>query len=226
MPQRCRLPPIDAVGVTNQRESVLVWERRSGEPVGPAITWQCRRTAPFCETLRHPGLEARIRADTGLPIDPLFSASKARWLLDHARDGTRRAMAGELCIGHSRQLGTLEPHRRRRTCVRRVERLAHAAAEPAHPVLGPGLLEVFGVPAAALPTSERRAVSSGYRWKRTSRGRHSDRRPDRRFACGALRSSALSRWRRQGHVRNRFIPDAPLSTPVESRPGCQPPSPG
>ena len=157
-----RLPPIDAVGVTNQRESVLVWERRSGEPVGPSITWQCRRTAPFCETLRHRDLEARIRADTGLPIDPLFSASKARWLLDHARDGRQRAMAGELCIGtiDSWLLWNLtggavhacDASNASRTQLMNLRTLSWDTA----------LLEVFGVPAAALPDIRASSGVVGY----------------------------------------------------------------
>jgi glycerol kinase len=88
-----------ALAVTNQRESVLLWDRRSGQPLGPCIGWQCRRTASACEELKAGGHEALIRERTGLVIDPLFSATKARWLLDHVEDGQRRAEQGELCIG-------------------------------------------------------------------------------------------------------------------------------
>lgn len=89
----------DAVAVTNQRESVLVWERASGRPLGPCITWQCRRTSTFCDELRSRGLQETIERKTGLTIDPLFSASKIRWLLDAIPDGRVRATAGELCAG-------------------------------------------------------------------------------------------------------------------------------
>jgi glycerol kinase len=89
----------DAVAVTNQRESVLVWERDSGRPLGPCIVWQCRRTSGFCEELRRRGLQQTIEHKTGLTIDPLFSASKIRWLLDAIPDGQARASAGELCAG-------------------------------------------------------------------------------------------------------------------------------
>lgn len=88
-----------ALAVTNQRESVLLWDRLSGQPLGPCIGWQCRRTASACEALKASGHEALIRERTGLVIDPLFSATKARWLLDHVEDGQRRAEQGELCIG-------------------------------------------------------------------------------------------------------------------------------
>ncbi|HEY3444371.1 MAG TPA: glycerol kinase GlpK [Paludibaculum sp.] len=90
---------VAAVGVTNQRESVIVWDRRTGEPAGPCIIWQCRRTAAFCAKLHERGLDQIIRERSGQPIDPLFSASKAAWLLAHIPDGHARASAGELCVG-------------------------------------------------------------------------------------------------------------------------------
>ncbi len=88
-----------AIAITNQRESVMLWDRRTGEPVGPVVIWQCRRTAPFCETLRARGLERMLRERTGLTIDPLFSASKLGWLLDHITDARPRAERGQLCAG-------------------------------------------------------------------------------------------------------------------------------
>lgn len=90
---------VDAVGVTNQRESVLLWERATGQPVGPIIVWQCRRTAAFCQNLRNRGMQTLLEERTGLTIDPLFSASKLRWLLHNTPDADRRAAAGELCAG-------------------------------------------------------------------------------------------------------------------------------
>ncbi len=90
---------VDAVGVTNQRESVLLWDRASGRPIGPAIVWQCRRTADFCRELRDRGMQTLLEERTGLTIDPLFSASKLRWLLQTTPDADRRAAAGELCGG-------------------------------------------------------------------------------------------------------------------------------
>jgi glycerol kinase len=89
---------VAAVAIANQRESVVAWDSRTS-PVGPCITWQCRRTASFCEELRQRGLESSIRERSGLPVDPLFSASKARWLLANIPNGMGRAAAGELCIG-------------------------------------------------------------------------------------------------------------------------------
>jgi glycerol kinase len=90
---------IAAVGITNQRETAIVWERATGRPIANAIVWQCRRTADQCEELRRQGLEPFIRERTGLVIDAYFSATKVRWLLDHVPDAQRRAEAGELAFG-------------------------------------------------------------------------------------------------------------------------------
>jgi glycerol kinase len=90
---------IAAIGLTNQRETTLIWERATGRALAPAIVWQDRRTADRCEHLRAQGLEAKVRETTGLVIDPYFSATKIAWLLDHVPDGRRRAEAGELAFG-------------------------------------------------------------------------------------------------------------------------------
>ena len=90
---------VRAVGITNQRETTIVWERTTGRPVFNAIVWQCRRTAQMCDALIARGLEETVRARTGLPIDAYFSATKVRWILDAIPDGQRRAEAGELAFG-------------------------------------------------------------------------------------------------------------------------------
>ncbi|MCC9076569.1 glycerol kinase [Litorilinea aerophila] len=90
---------LTAIAITNQRESVVLWERASGKALGPCVVWQCRRTAPFCQTLRERGLEPLLHEKTGLTIDPLFSASKMHWLLDQIPNGYQRGAAGELCLG-------------------------------------------------------------------------------------------------------------------------------
>ena len=87
------------IGITNQRETTVLWERDGGEPVAPAVVWQCRRTADMCSELSREGHEAMVRSKTGLPIDPYFSGTKLRWLLDHTPDGQARAAAGELLAG-------------------------------------------------------------------------------------------------------------------------------
>ena len=90
---------IAAVGITNQRETTVVWERSTGKPVCPAIVWQCRRTAPICEELERAGHADRIREITGLRLDPYFSGTKLKWILDNVPDARRRAEAGELLFG-------------------------------------------------------------------------------------------------------------------------------
>lgn len=90
---------VAALAISNQRETAVGWYRRNGRPLGAALTWQCSRTAGFCQSLRQQGKEARIKAVTGLPIAPLFSASKMRWLLDSVPNGAELAARGEICLG-------------------------------------------------------------------------------------------------------------------------------
>ncbi len=90
---------IAALGITNQRETTVVWDRKSGKPVAPAIVWQDRRTAPLCNELKAQGLEATVKEKTGLVIDPYFSATKLQWLLEHTPGLRKRAEAGELAFG-------------------------------------------------------------------------------------------------------------------------------
>ena len=88
-----------AIGITNQRETTVVWDRNSGQPIYNAIVWQDRRTADLCESLRSEGHETDITARTGLLLDPYFSASKIAWILDHVEDARERAVSGELAFG-------------------------------------------------------------------------------------------------------------------------------
>jgi glycerol kinase len=90
---------IAAVGITNQRETSVLWDRASGRPVHRAIVWQCRRTAPFCERLKAEGHEPEFRRKTGLMLDPYFSGSKIRWLLDEVPGARASAERGALAFG-------------------------------------------------------------------------------------------------------------------------------
>ena len=90
---------VRGIGITNQRETTVVWDRHTGEPVSNAIVWQCRRTAPLCEELKQKGMSQPIREKTGLIIDAYFSATKLRWILDHIPRGQYRAQQGELLFG-------------------------------------------------------------------------------------------------------------------------------
>jgi glycerol kinase len=96
---RARGRDVAAIGIANQRETTMVWERASGRPIANAIVWQCRRTAPQCERLARAPFARRIREKTGLVLDAYFSASKLAWLLDRVPGARRRAARGELAFG-------------------------------------------------------------------------------------------------------------------------------
>lgn len=95
----CTYENIGAIGITNQRETTVVWDRETGEPVYNAIVWQCRRTAEYCDSLKAKGLEPSFREKTGLPVDAYFSASKLRWILDNVEGARAKAEAGKLLFG-------------------------------------------------------------------------------------------------------------------------------
>jgi glycerol kinase len=90
---------VAAIGITNQRETTVLWERASGRPLADAVVWQCRRSAPLCEELRAAGKAEMVRARTGLVVDAYFSATKLRWLLDNVPGARAQAEAGELAFG-------------------------------------------------------------------------------------------------------------------------------
>ena len=90
---------IAGIGITNQRETTVIWDRKSGRPIYNAIVWQDRRTSTYCDELRNRGLQEKIQGKTGLIIDPYFSATKIKWILDNVEGARRRANAGELAFG-------------------------------------------------------------------------------------------------------------------------------
>jgi glycerol kinase len=94
-----RAADVAALGITNQRETTIIWDRATGRPIHNAIVWQDRRTAPECAELRRRGLEAEVAARTGLVLDPYFSGTKIAWILDHVPGARRRAENGELAFG-------------------------------------------------------------------------------------------------------------------------------
>jgi glycerol kinase len=144
-------PALAAVGVSNQRESGLAWERDSGVPVGPVVTWQCRRSAQLCDWLRGAGRAYEIQARTGLPLDPGFTAGKWRWLLDATPDGAARAAAGEIRLGtvDSWVLWNLTGGAVHATDASNASRTQ--LMDLASVTWDPWLAEAFGVPLAALP---------------------------------------------------------------------------
>jgi glycerol kinase len=137
---------VRGVGLSNQRESAVIWDRRTGEPLGPVLGWQDRRTAPRAAALQ--GDVERIRASTGLPLDPMFSALKLGWLLDEA-DAHDAARRGDVAVGtiDSWLLHTLTgEHRIEAGNAARTQLLALDTL-----AWDPALLDLFGVPAACLP---------------------------------------------------------------------------
>ena len=139
-----------AIGITNQRETVVAWDRTSGEPLARAIVWQDRRTAEFCDTLRAAGHESAVQQATGLLLDPYFSATKMRWLLDNSGEVAAAAQTGVLAFG------TVESwlvwkltggeHLSDASNASRTLLLALDGAQ-----FDPGLCDLFGVPRSALP---------------------------------------------------------------------------
>lgn len=146
-----RSSDIAAVGITNQRETTLVWDRETGQPIYPAIVWQDRRTADHCRRLRETGVEAQVTAVTGLRIDPYFSATKIGWILDHVPGARAKAEAGRLRFGTvdswllwqltGRSVHATDVTNASRTLLFDLHRLAWS----------PAMAELFGVPLAMLP---------------------------------------------------------------------------
>ncbi len=142
---------ISAVGITNQRETVVLWDRESGEPVHRAIVWQDRRTAPQTRELEAAGHAPLIRERSGLVIDPYFSGTKVAWLLEHVPGARPRAEAGELAVGtidswllwklSGERLHATEPTNASRTQLYRIDELRW----------DPELCDILGVPLAVLP---------------------------------------------------------------------------
>ena len=95
----CTHEDIEAIGITNQRETTVVWDKETGLPIYNAIVWQCRRTAEYCDSLKAEGYSKKIREKTGLLIDAYFSATKLKWILDHVPGAREKAEAGRLLFG-------------------------------------------------------------------------------------------------------------------------------
>ena len=150
-----------AIGISNQRESVVGWERATGALLGPVVSWQCGRSAPRCAELRAAGYDGVVRSLTGLAIDPMFAATKMAWLLDAVDDGRARAADGEICLGtvdswliwkltHGEVFAT-DFTNASRTLLLDLDRGEWSAE----------LLDIFGVPRSALPALQGSISSFG-----------------------------------------------------------------
>jgi glycerol kinase len=147
---------IAAIAISNQRETVLAWDRKTGQPIANAITWQCRRATAICDKLRRDGHESLLRERTGLGIDPLFSAAKLSWLLENIPDLLDRANGGEICFGtiDSWLLFHLTGSRHHLPAVHMTDHSNAARTQLLNlstQTWDADLLALFNIPAAALP---------------------------------------------------------------------------
>jgi glycerol kinase len=140
-----------ALGISNQRETLVAWNRATGQPVGPCIVWQCRRSAEICEVLRQKGLEETIRAKTGLQVDPLFPSSKVQWLFENRPDVQKLAETGDLCLGTVDAWLVWNLTRGKRFVTDYSNASRTQLFNLAKGAWDPELLKLFGVPASALP---------------------------------------------------------------------------
>ena len=142
---------VEGIAISNQRETVVAWDRTTSTPVAPAVLWQCRRSAAICEELAADHCEAMLRERTGLGIDPLFSASKMRWLLENVAGLRERAAAGEICFGtvDSWLIWMLTQGKHHACDVSNASRTQLLNLDATD--WDADLLKLFGVPRAALP---------------------------------------------------------------------------
>ena len=153
---------ITCVGITNQRETTLVWDRQTGEPIYPAIVWQDRRTANMCQELKQAGHEALVMAHTGLLLDPYFSATKLSWILQHVEGSQERAEQGDLLFGtvdtylmwhlSQGQIYATDATNASRTLLFNIHQQCWDQS----------LLEIFNIPAIMLPEVKDSAANFGY----------------------------------------------------------------
>jgi glycerol kinase len=140
-----------ALGISNQRETVVAWNRNTGQAVHPCIVWQCRRSASICQALRSKGLEEKIRAKTGLQVDPLFPSAKIQWLFENRPEVATLAAQGDLCVGtvDSWLVWNFTDGKEFRTDYSNASRTQLLNLQEG--AWDPELLELFGVPSSVLP---------------------------------------------------------------------------
>ncbi len=153
---------IIAIGITNQRETTIIWDKKTGEPIYNAIVWQDRRTADYCDQLKKEGYESIIKSKTGLVIDAYFSATKIRWILNNVQGARQKAENGQLCFGTvdcwllwkltNGQIHATDVSNASRTMLFNLESLEWDA----------DLLKIFDIPAAILPEIKSNSEVYGY----------------------------------------------------------------
>lgn len=153
---------IEAIGITNQRETTIIWDRKTGKPIYNAIVWQCRRSASYCEKLIADNHEAMIKEKTGLVVDAYFSATKIQWLLDHVENARERAENGELMFGtvdtwllynlSNKQVHSTDMTNASRTMLYNIKALQWDK----------DLLKLFNIPKSLLPEVKESSAYFGY----------------------------------------------------------------
>ena len=198
---------IAAIGVTNQRETTILWDRTTGEPIYNAIVWQCRRTAPICDWMKREGLGDLVAERTGLLIDAYFSGTKLKWLLDEIPGARERAQRGELCAGtvDSWLIWRLTGGRAHVTDYSNASRTMlfniHTLEWDAE------LCRILDIPMSLLPQPQQRGLRVCGR-KHTgpgSSGGDSHLRQRWRSACGAVRPGLLCTGTGEKYLWNRLF---------------------
>ncbi len=199
---------IRAIGITNQRETTMLWDRKTGEPVGRALVWQDRRTAPMCEALQAEGHGDTFQQKTGLIIDAYFSGTKLRWMLDHYEGARARAERGELAFGTVDRwlIWQLTDGARHVTDVSNASRTLLFNIHDFR--WDDELLGLLDIPRSLLPEVAPSQRRGGAHLGPAVRHRDPHRRHRRRPAGGHLRPGLLLARHGEEHLRHRlFHPD-------------------
>ena len=197
---------VAGIGITNQRETTIVWERATGKPVYPAIVWQDRRTAALCAELERDGAGEAVSAKTGLVIDPYFSATKVKWILDNVAGARTKADRGELAFGtvDSWLIWHLTSGHRHVTDVTNASRtMLYNVVEGRWDA---ELLRLFGIPAEHVAGGGLVQPARGRSDHHAGPRRHGHRGHCRRPAGGLIWPGLLASRRSQKHLRHRLLP--------------------
>lgn len=200
---------IAGIGITNQRETAILWDRRTGQPVYNAIVWQCRRTAEICDRLKADGLGETVTEKTGLLIDAYFSGTKLKWIMDNIPGVRQRAERGELCAGTVDSWLIWNLTGGKAPCDGLFQRQPHHAVQYPYPAMGPGALCRAGHPhgpAAGAEVQQRGLRPSGFRLAGIGgSGGHPGVRQRGRSAVRPVRTGLLYSRSGEEHLRDRLL---------------------
>ncbi len=199
-------PDIAAIGITNQRETAIVWDKNTGDPIYHAIVWQCRRTSEYCDSLKAKGLTEKFRLKTGLVIDAYFSATKVKWILDNVAGAREKAERGDLLFGTVETwliwkltkgaVHITDYSNASRTMLFNINTLEWDEE----------ILEELDIPCCMLPDTKTVQLCLRYGGSVFLRRCDSDRRCSGRSAVGIVRADLLPGGRGQEHLWHRLFP--------------------